>query len=223
MDWKKMLIKKPEYREYPFCDTDIWVNIILGEIEEKLFEKYDKIMVADVVEWEILKFGKNEYFKKIADRFVFRRDNGDIIVIHHHKIEEQDRRLLEKQLLDCAYRFTYGLSVEPHEKHKGEIVSAIYAQYYEAPFLKSGDGTFNEGEIGRKDFPDLIVKGKMETLQDLLIDRNKVRDCNRKIKEAREFMNIGQDLYKKEKAAEEEKKLDEKIDNLLAKFSHHKK
>ena len=126
-------------KKYPICDTDIWVDINLGGILTNLFEKYEKIIIADVVQNEILKFSSNRDFSFIAEEYRKNKKAGNIIVIHHEKIEESDRILLERQLVDCDNRFRSGLADDPHEKNKGEIVSAIYAEYFEIPFLKSND------------------------------------------------------------------------------------
>ena len=74
MDWR-MIYKGEELSNYPICDTDIWVDIILAKLDDVLIEKYEKIVVADVVEKEILKFGKNEYFKVIAEKYKVLKKN----------------------------------------------------------------------------------------------------------------------------------------------------
>lgn len=60
-----MIYKGEELSNYPICDTDIWVDVILAKLDDELIGKYEKIVVADVVEKEILNFGKNPYFKVI--------------------------------------------------------------------------------------------------------------------------------------------------------------
>ena len=141
-----MIYNGYELSNYPICDTDIWVDAILAKIDEKLIKKYQKIVVADVVEKEIRKFQKNPYFKIIAERFEEYKKNDEIIVICHSDIDEETRKFLEKQLVDCDSRFETGLADKPHEEHKGEIVSAIYAKHFECPFLKSNDGAFHDGD-----------------------------------------------------------------------------
>ena len=59
---------------------------------------------------------------------------------------------------------------EPYERHKGEIVSAIYAEYFEIPFLKSNDKTFCVGNAGQVAFPNLVVKNLKYMLNDLVIE-----------------------------------------------------
>lgn len=195
-----MIYKGEELSNYPICDTDIWVDIILAKLDDALIEKYEKIVVADVVEKEIFKFGKNEYFKVIAEKYKVLKKNEKIIVIEHSAIDEEDKKFLEKQLVDCDDRFQTGLEDSPHEEHKGEIVSAIYAEHFECPFLKSNDGAFHEGNMGRIAFPDLVVKNREDMLRDLTDEQSR-HEYRQAIIDNREFMNEGTRIYKEEKNA----------------------
>ncbi len=51
-----MIHRGIDLSKYPICDTDIWVDAVLADLEEALIKKYGKIIVADVVEKEILFF-----------------------------------------------------------------------------------------------------------------------------------------------------------------------
>lgn len=196
-----MIYNGIDLAKYPICDTDIWVDAVLAKLDRVLLDKYNKIVVADVVEREILNFGKNPTFKVIAENFLHYKKAGDILVIRHSDIDEVDRRFLEKQLVECDNRFETGLKDVPHEQHKGEIVSAIYAEYFEIPFLKSDDGAFHDGNMGRVAFPDLIVKNLSDMLKDLVVDHIKRQECFRLIKDSRAFMDEGKRLYDKKRAA----------------------
>lgn len=193
-----MIYNGIELGNYPMCDTDIWVLAVLGELDKILIKKYQKIVVADVVEKEILPFSRNPDFKVIAEKYKEYKENGDIIVIEHTNIEEMDRKFLEKQLVDCNSRFQTGLKDNPHERHKGEIVSAIYAQYFEIPFLKSNDKTFHEGEMGRIAFPDLVVKNLEDMLKDLIDTREEQIKCKNLIKDNERFMEESKRIYKEQ-------------------------
>ena len=177
-----MIYKGEELSNYPICDTDIWVDVILAKLDDELIGKYEKIVVADVVEKEILNFGKNPYFKVIAEKYEVLKKNEKIVVIEHSDIEE----------------FKTGLEDSPHEKHKGEIVSAIYAEYFECPFLKSNDGAFHEGNMGRVAFPDLVVKNREDMLRDLTDERCR-HEYRQAIIDNRAFMNEGSRIYEEEK------------------------
>lgn len=193
-----MIYKGIELKQYPICDTDIWVDVVLAELDEILISKYSKLVVADVVEKEILKFNHDGSFRNIAEKYLLYKKDGKIIVIEHSDIDEIDRRFLERQLVDCDARFVTGLKDDPHEQHKGEIVSAIYAEYFESPFLKSNDSTFRPGNMGRVAFPNLIVKNRRDMLIDLVSDRILRRSYNDKIEDSRAFMNEEKRLYEEQ-------------------------
>ncbi len=215
-----MVYKGEELANYPICDTDIWVDAVLSKLDEVLIEKYTKIVVADVVEKEILKFGKNEYFKVIAEKYESFRNTGKIIVIVHSDIDEGDKRFLEKQLIECDDRFQTGLSDLPHEEHKGEIVSAIYAIYFGCPFLKSNDKAFREGNMGCVAFPNLKVKNLADMLEDLVSDGQQRHQCKRMIMDNRALMDEGTRIYKGERssAAVTEKQIEELLLKLRTKL-----
>ncbi len=194
-----MIYNEIDLAQYPICDTDIWIDAVLADLDSALVHKYHRLIVADVVEKEILKFRKNDRFKIIAEKFLTYKKGKKIIVINHSDIEEEDRKFLEKQLVECDNRFETGLADDPHERHKGEIVSAIYAEYFEIPFLKSNDGAFHEGNMGRVAFPDLTVKNLRDMLEDLVLDKAKRRECYQVIKDNREFMEEGKRLYEEKK------------------------
>ncbi len=214
MGWE-MVYNGIELAQYPICDTDIWVDAILANLDEILIGKYGKLVVADVVEKEILFFKKNDRFNIIAERFLDYKKVGKIVVINHSDIDEEDRKFLERRLIDCDNRFITGLADNPHEQHKGEIVSAIYAEYFEIPFLKSNDNAFREGNVGRIVFPNLIVKNLKDMLEDLVADQEKRWDCQQLIKDNRAFMDEGKRVYEQEKNAPI---TDEQMQSLLSKI-----
>ena len=196
-----MIYNGIELAQYPICDTDIWVDAILSKLDQDLINKYNKLIVADVVEKEILNFKKNNSFKVIAEKFLGYKKVGSIIVIKHSDIDINDRKFLEKQLVDCDNRFETGLADNPHERHKGEIVSAIYAEYFEIPFLKSNDGAFHKGNIGNIAFPNLIVKNLEDMLNDLLSNEKRKSECRQMIKDNRAFMDESKRIYEEEQNA----------------------
>ena len=184
---------------YPICDTDIWVNAVLAKLDEELIEHYGKIVVADVVEREILNWKTNDSFSVIATKYLEYRDSKRIIVIYHRYINTVDQRFMEKQLIECNDRFETGLRNIPPEKHKGEIVSAIYAIYFNLLFLKSNDNAFKEGEMGKVAFPELIVKDLEDMLQDLLEDDMERGKHRQLIQDNRALMDEQKRLYEQKR------------------------
>ncbi len=201
------MIDYQELKTYPICDTDIWVDINIAKIDNLLFSKYEKIIVADVVENEILWWKSNKEFSFISENFCKYKSIKKIIVLNHSDINDVDKALFDKQLLDLSDRYGFnfksGFKDNPHDRNKGEIVSAIYADNYKIPFLKSNDGTFKHGKAGRAAFPNLIVKDRRQMLLDLLDDENQVFTYNQKIDDGRIFMDEGKRIYETEEASEE--------------------
>ncbi|WP_102399519.1 hypothetical protein [Haloimpatiens massiliensis] len=190
------LINKDEIKKYPICDTDIWVKLCLAGIENKVFKKYGKLIVADVVAQEISAWNNESRFNYIYTRFKQKSMSGDIIVIHHQNIEpEEDRMILEMQLYQ--YKFKTGFKNIPKEKHKGEFVSAIYADYFNIPFLKSNDSTFKPGERGRKEFPDLKVKNWYDTTNELISEVREKIKLRAKVETLEKVMEEENEIYKK--------------------------
>lgn len=205
--------------KYPICDTDIWVDVNLVHIENLLIDKYEKLIFADVVEGEILKFSQNNQYNFIANNFLSYRDNEKIIVINHTDFSYGLRMLLEKQLFDLSYaygfKFSDGLAYIPYEEHKGEIISAMYAKQFNIPFLKSNDGTFKQGNAGQMAFPTVIIKNRRKTLVDLLDEYEQISTYLQRIRDERACMNEQSRIYNTEPASMVE------IQSLINKFRKH--
>lgn len=54
-----MFYREIDMTQFPICDTDIWVDAVLSKTDELLIKKYGKIIVCDVVEYEIMCFKSN--------------------------------------------------------------------------------------------------------------------------------------------------------------------
>lgn len=177
-----------DYSKYPICDTDIWVNLCLGDIEEELFKKYGKINFVDVVRDEILKWKSGSY-SFIADRFLQKIEEKSAIVIEINKLNNDDKKIIEKQLIeDCGYELGF-YTPKDERTNMGEYMSAIIADYYGMPLMKSNDHLFREGERGSELYPDLEVKNWSNTVVDLISDIkqrqrifDKVKKCNQDMK-----------------------------------------
>jgi hypothetical protein len=159
-----------EITSYPICDCDIWVKLSLGGVLPRLFQKYDKIIIADFVENEILKWDKNSKFYDPAKELKNYKDKGKVIIIKHDEhIPEEDRMLLELRFGEFGLQYSF----KGNKNNKGEIASAIYAEYFEIPLLKTDDGKFIS-EIKEKHFKKLKVMNLNETLR-FLIPNDKER------------------------------------------------
>jgi len=206
--------KAEEFTKYPICDTDIWVNICLGQICDILFSKYKKVIVADVVQGEILRWDKPNYkYSYIAERYNYYKQLGKIIVINHSvDILAEDRILLERQLEDLGFENDF--NNRPPEDNKGEFVSAIYADYFKIPFMKSNDSEFYDGGRGKVSFPHLEVKNWYATTEELIhdnIEKIKIRKfVERQNIEMNNIKSSTNKLKKEERMNDLLKKLQEK-------------
>ncbi|KGA98661.1 hypothetical protein AJ85_06500 [Alkalihalobacillus alcalophilus ATCC 27647 = CGMCC 1.3604] len=193
----------PDFSKYPICDTDMWVYLYLSDFLGRVLEKYEKLVFADVVEQEILAWEQNNNkYKDIAIYFKECKENDDILVIHHEiHIDEDDRDFLEQALSD--FHFTNGLKNDPKERNKGEFVSALYADHFEMPFMKSNDNAFQDGGKGKQEFPELLVKNWYDVVEEFATSHNeKIRI--RKIVDQEQM----QMKYHYEKQKEDKKKQD---------------
>ncbi|WP_458413030.1 hypothetical protein ACNQFZ_19855 [Schinkia sp. CFF1] len=182
----------------------------MGNILPEFFWTYDKIVVADVVENEISKWNKSDKFSFISTKFDDYKINSSILVIEHdvHIIEE-DRPLIEKMMFDIG--FSHGFQIA--EPDKGEFVSAIYADYFGIPFMKTDDKAFKDGGRGKQEFPDLLVKDWYTVLNEIITDHGRRIKVNTLVEQERKRMDANN------KKAKDEKKLDDMLALLASKYS----
>lgn len=205
----------PDFSKYPICDADIWVNLCLGDLLPHLFRKHEKLVFADVVEGEILKWEREEHFSHIAKEFKAHKECGNILVIEHDvHIESEDRLVLVRVLQDLGFKHDFKNA--PPEKNKGEFVSAIYADHFGIPFMKTNDGAFQEGGKGVEEFPDLIIKNWYQVVDELITnDREKI--SVRSLVE-RESQRMGHHHQK----FKEERKKEDMLAQLAGKFNNRR-
>jgi|GEM_PF-911801 hypothetical protein len=213
-----MEINIAELSKYPICDTDIWVNLCLGGLLSEVFKLHSKLVVADVVEGEILNWRKSGKYCFIADEFQKYKKNGHILVIEHDKhIPAPQRKILERILYDL--KFQNDFKNKPPEENKGEFVSAIYADYFKIPFMKSNDNAFQEGGKGREAFPDLLVKNWNDTLRELLKDDRQRISIAKKVEEENKRMNQSKNTVDKHNKGKNDISMDEMLEQLKQRFS----
>jgi hypothetical protein len=191
------------FSKYPICDTDMWVYLYLSDFLGRILQRYEKLVFADVVEQEILAWEENnERYKDIAVYFKQCKEDGVVLVIQHEvHIDKEDRGYLEQTLRDL--HFSNGLKNHPKERNKGEFVSALYADHFEMPFIKSNDNAFQVGGIGQKAFPELKVKNWYDIVEEFSVSQDeKIRIRKIVDKEQKQM------TYFYEKQKEEKKKQD---------------
>ncbi|MCK6075378.1 hypothetical protein [Paenibacillus silvae] len=206
----------PDFSLYPICDTDIWVNLCLGDLLPRLFRKYQKLIIADVVEGEILAWGNGGHFTFIAEEFKQHKNCGNIFVLEHEvHINPEDRTVLEQVLFDLGFK--YDFKNNPRETNKGEFVSAIYADHFQIPFMKTNDNAFQESGNGAKEFPDLIIKNWYEVIEELVSDPRERIAIRKKVDAENKRMVHHNHKYKEERGKEV---MLQKLSSLAGKFNN---
>lgn len=183
-----------DYEKYPICDTDIWVNLCLGEIEDNLFKKYGKVFFASVVRDEILKWSSGPY-KCIAEKFIKKVNESTAIIIEIDELDPLDRDIIEKQLIEDAGYEQGFKTPKSNRKDMGEYVSAIVADYYGILLMKSDDHLFKDSGRGKELYPDLEVRSWNNTVVDLITDIRKRKIIFDKVKKSNYEMNQEKDRY----------------------------
>ncbi|BDG81247.1 hypothetical protein BSF_29760 [Bacillus subtilis] len=193
----------PDFSKYPICDTNIWINLCFGDALNYITKKHPILLFADVVENEIMKFKSNKKFSRIATDFEVYKNQGVFFVIEHEKhIEPEIQEMMENSLYELG--FEYGL--DKLEKDKGEFVSALYADEFNIPFMKTNDGTFRTGNRGNNEFPDLYIKDWYAITEEYIENLNE-RIRVRKLVDA-ERARLRLSKQKHEESKEKSKKVD---------------
>ncbi|WP_240455816.1 hypothetical protein [Virgibacillus sp. Bac332] len=175
----------------------------MSDFLERILQRHEKLVFADVVEQEILAWEQNnDKYKDIAVYFRQCKESGVVLVIQHEiHIDKEDRDFLEQTLRDL--HFTNGLKNNPKERNKGEFVSALYADHFEMPFMKSNDNTFQVGGKGKLAFPELAVKNWYDIVEEFAYNQDeKIRIRKLVHKEQKQM------AYYYENQREEKKKQD---------------
>jgi hypothetical protein len=185
-----------DFTKYPICDTDIWVNICLGRVSDHVFSRYGKLLMADVVEHEILKWYENDKFTFIASDFDKYKQSGSIFVIDHIlHIPTQERLMLEQMLYELGFKHGF----KNAQKHKGEYASAIYADHFGCTFMASNDNAFQNGGEGIQDFDGILVKNWNEVVQDIGLEHKDRIRANKFVEHERKRMNQHYENTKKDR------------------------
>ncbi|WP_404467054.1 hypothetical protein [Planococcus rifietoensis] len=202
------------YKQYPICDTDIWVKICLVDYCDVIFAKYPKIFFSDVVEKEILKWDRHTgKYRKVAENFEKHRDAGNIVVIHFTEVfSDEEQLMMENEIYGLDFK--YSILSGKGETDKGEFVSALYAFYLKIPFMKTDDSIFDEGRKGNKEFPDLKIKKWYEIMDDLCSSQDEKMRVRRLLEMEKQKMDQDyEELLEKQKREAMLRNLQGKINN----------
>jgi len=183
-------MKNIDFDKYPICDADIWVYLCLGNLSGRVIDKYEKVVFADVVEKEIMAWdNKHDKFQFIASSYQEYKKQGKIKTIYHEvHMKENEQKILEQILLE-ELSFTNGLRNDPSEKNKGEFVSALYADHFNIPFMKTNDNEFQEEGRGRILFPDLKIKSWYDVVENICESQEEKIRVRNLVEQKEEQMN----------------------------------
>lgn len=124
------------------CDSNIWINVCLGEIHETYIKKYSTIGVVDVVKNEILKWERNEgRFKEIFNLFL-QYENQGLTIINNSSVDLITQKIISQELIRFGYT-----DIDNRDKtieDLGEFVSLLYAYHLEVPYIHTEDMNFHE-------------------------------------------------------------------------------
>src|SRR5690625_4265568 len=124
------------------CDTNIWVNVCIGNVHDVYFERFKKIGIADAVKNEIVKWNRNEdEFKKICTLFC-EYENKNLFIINLNDLDSVTKKIIENELKQAGF-----IDLDNSNKtidDLGEFVSFLYAYHLEIPYMHSSDSNFSE-------------------------------------------------------------------------------
>lgn len=153
--------------EKHICDTDIWVNICLGEVCYPYVNHYSNVYFSEFVENEILKWSRGESrFNKIADYFTTHKNNGEISVLYLNNFDNLTQIIVKSELQ--MYGFSDIDNKNKKIKNLGEYASAVFASQEGISNFHTNDNEFGETGSGHRCFPDLSVFNLNNILNDVL-------------------------------------------------------
>ena len=136
------------------CDSNIWVNVCLGEIHETYIRKFSTIGVVEVVKNEILKWQDTPgRFQKISTFFLEYENNG-LAILDGNNVDPVTKKIIDQELNRWGFKDIDNRSKTIDDL--GEFVSLLYAYHLEVPYIHTDDGVF--GEIIKTD--DLYTQYK---------------------------------------------------------------
>lgn len=124
------------------CDTNIWVKVVLGNVQTPFFTVFKDISFADAVENEIIKWEKNaDKFNRIAKDFTESKEQK-FSVIYLCNLDPIIQVSIKRQLKQ--FGFTDLDNSKSVIKNLGEYLSVVYAYFLDIPFLQTEDLEFYE-------------------------------------------------------------------------------
>lgn len=196
------------------CDTNIWVNLCLGDVHSVYFEKFNIVGIADAVKNEIIKWERHEGDSKRVFSLFHKYKDKNLFIINRNELDSRIKSIIEFDLRQEGF-----VDLDNSNKtieNLGEFVSFLYAYHLEVPFIHSDDTSFSheiqsEEVFSRYKGIEIVTWNEIaETLTDNHDDRLRLN------KIVQEKSTIMRKQFVKEK---EERKLQHKINQLAKRFS----
>lgn len=195
-----------------FCDTNIFVDFSLIDKFFAFIDKYKKLNIADAVHTELLDWSRDNYdYSYIYDYLKKQIEIENLLLIELKNFSSLQKDIIDRRL-DGIYELLENLSQEK-KKHlnKGEIVSAVYAEVTNAPFIQSNDNF--PGELKNGEFRNITFLNRIDILKELCASFKEVEHYDKLINRERDKMDVS---FKKSKDVEKSKLgIDDKKKNEL--------
>lgn len=155
-------------------DTNIWVNICIGNVLDKYLKHYEKLYVCEQVENEVTKWGTSgERYTFISENFEKAKTDAGIEVLYLTDFDPLTQRIVKLQLQQ--YSFTAIDNSENIIPDLGEYASAVYAAQKEIINFHSDDKNFCQKCNEQNLFEGLNILLLNEVLDTFLEDRERIR------------------------------------------------
>lgn len=177
----------------PIVDTDIWVFLVMSGYYKRLIKYYGYLQFSDVVEKEIMRWGKSsDKSKEIAMNFQTLKEAGKLKVILFENFEILEQKSINHQLNE------YGLkAVFIQEKNKGEFTSLLYALHKGIEKFKTNDRKF-VSEISEDNYEDINIINWEEILDKYSVNPKEKFEISKLITSKEIKMNNNKQEYKKQ-------------------------
>lgn len=206
-----------EYSLYPICDTNILIDLKLGDIFQQFLKSNIKVNVADKVKDEMdNKFSKSQKYNFLLD--VFQEEN--IQIIEESIFSEEQKRVMMANLV--SYKIQNFIGKKARGKDVGEFASALYAVNLGIKKLYTNDKNFIRDYGKELIFRNLEMVDLNCTLAEFLKDAKRIRVNSKiEIENAKMKSALKEEFVKKVKEEDEKQTIDRLLDKLVEKYSQN--
>lgn len=165
-------------REYPICDTDLWIKVSKLNNLNLIYNNHNKIFISDAVRQELENKSKDSPLEFIGSLESLKKKYKDekvlIMRLDNPKIFNKDERAAVEQAFaefEIHYDKTNNKFIG-RQKNLGERVSAIYASVHGLTLILSDDGELNK--FLSTNYSYIAVKNLKDLLYDYGYEHNEI-------------------------------------------------